>query len=256
MIKHQVKNSRGNYNFNAYTYFETYWRAHFHSNFELIYIIDGDVILTVNGNAATVKAGEYALVLPNQIHSIEANKDTKYWIAVFSEQYVPHFASQINGLEGDSSIFNCDADTDAFIKSKLILSESSSLMVKKACFYAACDCYSSQTSFNERTHGKSEVICEILDYIASHYTEKLTLSAVGAQFGYEPHYLSRLLNDSYQISFSSLVNEHRVNHALKLIEAGELTMAEIAMQSGFSSIRNFNYAFKSIMGSTPSNYAK
>ncbi len=256
MIKHQFKNSRGNYNYNAYTYFNVNWRAHFHSNFELIYVFDGSIYLTVNGRSETLHSGDYALVLPNQIHSIEPYDRAKYWIAVFSEQYVPHFASQTNGLEGESSVFRCDADTDAFIKSKLILTESSALMIKKACFYAVCDCYASQTAFKERASGKSELICEILDYIATHYTERLTLASVGAQFGYEPHYLSRLLGNKYQISFSTLINEHRVSHATRLIESGELTMAQVAMQSGFSSIRNFNYAFKSITGKTPSEYVK
>ncbi len=254
MIKHQFKNSRGNYNYNAYTYFGANWSAHFHSNFELIYVIDGSILLTVNGRTERVSASEYALILPNQIHAIVPEERAKYWISVFSEQYVPHFATQINGLEGSSAVFTCDSDTDAFIKSKLIFSESS-VMIKKACFYAACDCFSRQTVLKAQQNQKREVICEMLDYIATHYTERLTLAKVGAHFGYEPHYLSRLLNNSYRISFSQLINEHRVNHAVKLIDSTNLTMAQIAMQSGFSSIRNFNYAFKQIMGSTPTEYS-
>ncbi|MBE6577842.1 MAG: AraC family transcriptional regulator [Ruminococcaceae bacterium] len=256
MIKHQFKNSRGNYNYNAYTYFGVNWKAHFHSNFELIYVIDGKIYLTVNGDTNTVSSGEYALVLSNQIHAILPDGFAQYWIAVFSEQYVPHFAKEMSGFEGETSVFSCDADTDAFIKSKLIFSESSALMIKKACFYAVCDCYSKQTVLKKRVSGKRELICEMLDYIAAHYTERLTLATVGAHFGYEPHYLSRMLNEKYQISFSALVNEHRVNHAARLIENGELTMAEVAMQSGFSSIRNFNHAFKSVTGRTPTEYVR
>jgi AraC-like DNA-binding protein len=256
MIKHQFKNSRGNYNYNAYTYFGANWSAHFHSNFELIYVIDGSISLTVNGNTATASSGYYALILPNQIHSITPGERSKYWIAVFSEQYVPHFAAQLNGKQGSGSVFECDADTDAFIKSKLIYSEGSAVMIKKACFYAACDCFLRQISLVERAARRSELICDILDYVASHYTEKLTLSDVSTHFGYEPHYLSRLLNSNYQISFSGLVNEHRISHALRLLESTDLTMAEIAMQSGFSSIRNFNYAFKQVTGTPPSQYIK
>ncbi len=256
MIKHQFKNSLANYNYNAYTYFGVTWSAHFHSNFELIYVIDGSLSLTVNGDSDTVEANEYALILPNQIHAIVPDGHAKYWIAVFSEQYVSHFASQIRELEGERSVFCCDTDTDTFVKSKLIFSESSAVMIKKACFYAVCDCYSRQTVFKQRSYQKSELICEILDYIAAHYTERLTLASVGDCFGYEPHYLSRLLSDNYQISFSSLVNEHRVNHATRLIETTDLKVADIAMQSGFSSIRNFNYAFKQITGATPTEYVK
>ena len=255
MILHQPWNSKGNYNYNANVYFNTDWAPHFHKNFELIYVLDGKLSLSVSGKAEEMKAGDCALVLPNQIHSFEPNGQSAFWIAVFSEQFIPHFAKQIEQYEGERSVFRCEESVDDFVRENLIFSESSVTM-KKACFYAICDQYCQQVVLCERKTQNDELICRILDYVGTHYREDLSLSDVAEQFGYEYHYLSRILNQGYHINFSGLVNEYRVDHAIRLLEQSDKSITDIAMESGFRSIRNFNYVFRAITGTTPKKYEK
>ena len=137
------------------------------------------------------------------------------------------------------------------VLANLILGDSS-LMMKKACFYAVCDRYLSTVPLVERERGSEELICRILDYVSEHYREPLNLSEIASVFGYEYHYLSRILNRSYGINFSKLLNEYRIDHALRLLEEGRLSMAEIASESGFQSIRSFNHVFLEATGHAPS----
>ena len=134
MLIHQPTNSRGSYNYNSYTYANFGFPAHFHKNFELIYVFDQEVILTVNGRVEHICSGEYALILPNQIHALEYAKGAKAWIAVFSKQFIPHFANHIEDCEGVRSVFRCCDTVDELIRDKLIFSEGS-ITMKKACFY-------------------------------------------------------------------------------------------------------------------------
>ncbi len=253
MIRHQAGNSKGNFNFNAYTYFGVSWAPHFHSNYELIYAFGGEIRLTVDGRSELMKQGDYALILPNQVHSIGGDASFCMWIAVFSEQFVPYFAERYKELEGTRSVFRPDVETDSFIKNKLILGETSVTM-KSSCFCAACDAYEREVSSIPRKSSENELICRILEYVSKHYTEDITLSSVAREFGYEYHYLSRLLNKSYQVSFSALVNQHRVDNAARKLKDTDMSMTEIAISSGFSSIRNFNHAFKQIHGKTPREF--
>ena len=98
MIRHQVGNSKGNYNFNAYTYFGVSWAPHFHSNYELIYALGGEIRLTVDGRSEILREGDYALILSNQVHSISGELPFCMWIAVFSEQFIPYFAEKYKEL--------------------------------------------------------------------------------------------------------------------------------------------------------------
>lgn len=253
MLLHQTANSQGNYNFNAYQYFNTGWSPHFHQNFELIYVQSGEISLTVSGKISTVRSGQYALILSNQIHAITPVGAVSYWIAVFSEQYVPLFARSVEGRCGVSSVFEGSEEVDLLLWHGLI-GHDGSLMMKKACFYAVCDCFLRQIPLTERRTQSDERIGRILDFVAEHYRENITLSAVAAEFGYEYHYLSRLLHREYQIDFSRLVNEYRLNCALHLLEEGKLSMTEIASESGFQSLRNFNHIFLLATGHSPRSH--
>ena len=135
----------------------------------------------------------------------------------------------------------------------LILREGSHLM-KKACFYAVCDQFLQSTTLTERQNENDALICQVLDYVAAHYREPLSLSEVAGVFGYEYHYFSRILNRGYGINFSHLVNEYRIDRALHLLEESDMPISEIAAESGFQSIRNFNHLFKKYIGKSPGQY--
>lgn len=255
MLFHQEHNSKGNYNYNAFQYFNAHWAPHFHKNFEIIYVMDGQLGLSVNGNYFCMRRGDYALVLSNQIHSVTPESPCSYFIIVFSEQYVPLFAKSVKNMQAKRSVFRCPEEIDAFISSNLIVGDGS-LMMKKACFYALCDQFMKQADLSEKVGRNDELIGKILDYIAEHYRQPLSLTSVAETFGYEYHYLSRMLNKDYGISFSRMVNEYRIDHALRLLEETELSITEIASESGFQSIRSFNHVFRSAVGHAPCEHTR
>lgn len=254
-IFHQEWNSKGNYNYNANTYFNTDWMSHFHKNFELIYVLDGRLSLTVNGNTEEMEAGDFALVLSNQIHSFQSLGHSNIWIAIFSEQFVPHFAGFVEKSEGRRSVFRCEESVCEFVRNRLLFSESTVTM-KKACFYAVCDEYLRQVPLTERKSHNNELICQVLDYVREHYRENLTLASVAEAFGYEYHYFSRILNRGYHINFSTLVNEYRMDRAIHLLETTDQSITDVALESGFQSIRNFNHVFQKSMGISPAEFAQ
>ncbi len=251
MILHQEHNSKGLYNYNAFQYFNSRWAAHFHKNFELIYLQKGSLSLTVSGNYYTMTEGSYALILSNRVHAISPIGSASYWIAVFSEQFVPLFARTVENRQSTSPVFFCEEEVHRMIYANLILGESSHLM-KKSCFYAVCDQYLQNGELIERQSDNDELICRILEYVAAHYRDSLTLAKVARVFGYEYHYLSRILNRGYGINFSRLVNEYRIDHALHLLEESDLPISQIASESGFQSIRSFNHVFLEATGHSPS----
>jgi AraC-like DNA-binding protein len=69
------------------------------------------------------------------------------------------------------------------------------------------------------------------------------------------HQLSQLLNDNLGKSFSTYINEYRINEACQKIEIGSfLKIEEIGYEVGFNSKSTFFSTFKKIKNTTPLLY--
>lgn len=252
-IFHQQDNSKSNYHYDSTVYGEVYWAPHFHRGLELIYLLEGEMDVTVQQFKKDLRPGEFVLILPNQIHSFQSSKNSKLLVVVFSEDFVPKFISSVKGKQAADPSFTCSDTVTALVKDTLIPSESP-FMMRKACFYAVCSEYLEKARFTERKDKNDFLMGELLDYIAEHYTENITLKGLAEIFGYEYHYLSRLLSSNYNINFKQLLNQYRTEKALELLQETDMNMTEVAMKSGFQSIRNFNLIFKANTGSSPNEY--
>lgn len=254
-VTHQKDNSRGNYHFDSRDYGNKEWPPHFHRGNELVYIAEGEITLTVDNVSERLHGGDFALILSNQIHSYQRPDHVKMKILVFSEQYVPYFTASVKGKRSAGLAFHTDETTKAFVLDGFY-NDTGSIMRRKAWLYAICNTYLEQSDLIDRKTKNDRMICELLDYISENFSKDITLKSAAEYFGYEYHYLSRLLSGQYNISFRDTVNLYRVESALALLEQGNIGIAEIAEVSGFQSIRSFNYVFKSVTGKTPREYLK
>ena len=92
MIFHQAGNSLSNYNYNTAFYTDEVWEHHFHKNPEIIYVLEGAVDCTADAGNIRLAAGEFGLCLPYEIHSYRPLAGSRYWVIVFSEDFVRLFA--------------------------------------------------------------------------------------------------------------------------------------------------------------------
>lgn len=70
-------------------------------------------------------------------------------------------------------------------------------------------------------------------------------------------YISKLINDEFEMNFNEFVNKYRVEEAKQLLlssENNKFTMEYIAQQAGFGSVASFSRVFKEIEGTTPGKY--
>ncbi|MFT7032747.1 MAG: AraC-like DNA-binding protein [Cyclobacteriaceae bacterium] len=57
-------------------------------------------------------------------------------------------------------------------------------------------------------------------------------------------------------TFITYLNEYRIGHACKLLTTTDKNVSEVAFESGFESIANFNKQFKKYTGTNPKKYKK
>lgn len=109
--------------------------------------------------------------------------------------------------------------------------------------------------FKEFRHGLPEQRWKlVLDYIEAHLGENLSIKGLASQAGVGPHYFRKLFRVSAGIPVHEYVLKARITRAKRLLEATDLSIAEISRQAGFSSQSHFTAEFRRRFKITPAVY--
>jgi AraC family transcriptional regulator of adaptative response / DNA-3-methyladenine glycosylase II len=89
--------------------------------------------------------------------------------------------------------------------------------------------------------------------IADGVVDREGVEGLAARVGYTPRHLTRILNGELGAGPLALARAKRAQTARVLIETTELTYADIAFASGFSSIRQFNETIREVYAASPTD---
>ena len=258
MVLHQIANSYGNYNYNCFIYIDDAYAenlavSHFHSNYELIYAMDGETEITLNGRTDTISKGELILVSPFDIHSLVLGKGARTWIGVFSEDFIMSFAEKNRNTR--YSKFRCEEDIETMLKEKLFFEGQPEHYMMKACLYMVCnECVKNADAY--KTGKGDDFITSVTQYISENLAEDIKLIDIAEALGYEYHYFSSLFHKAFSMNFKSFINIFRFDSACKMLSNKKTDISAVCEACGFGSSRNFNRVFKQLSGITPSEYKK
>jgi hypothetical protein len=152
MIWHQVSNSLGNYNYNAFIYRDINFDAHFHGNYELIYVFEGTANIIVNGISDTLHKSELILLPPHTIHSLQIT-NSEVWVGVFSEDYIDVYAKSYKYVR--YSKFKCREDIEDILKEHLFFEGVPERFLHISCLYMVCnECIKNAVVYNQGQNHK------------------------------------------------------------------------------------------------------
>ena len=100
----------------------------------------------------------------------------------------------------------------------------------------------------------TEKFMTVCNYIQQHCTEDLCLDDVADIAGFSKYHFTRLFKNFTGTSFYKYLNKKRIEQAEKLLVDPELSITEVALQSGFSSLSAFIRMFKLIKDCTPTEF--
>lgn len=261
MLIHQTENSIGAHNYHTARYTNKDFDPHFHLIYEIIYVLEGNIELTVNGHKELLVPGDFAMILSNEAHQIRSIGQTKQWICGFSGDFVPDFDKAVKNKTGSSCKFHCDQTTFDFLKEHVLFSEY--LEKRKqdpyqftAGLYLLCGQYLRSTQLVDRNTTQNTMMNDIVEYINQNYRQDITLKHIAQLLGYDYYYCSRLFGSIFGMRFSDYLNNIRCSAAVELIRTTDKSICVIAGESGFQSVRAFNEIFSRLMGMTPLQYRK
>ena len=99
-----------------------------------------------------------------------------------------------------------------------------------------------------------EKFMDVCNYINDHCTENLTLDAVAARAGFSKYHFTRLFKQFTNVSFYKYLNQKRIGVAERLLIDPKMSVTEVSLASGFSSLSSFIRMFRLVKGCTPSEY--
>lgn len=106
---------------------------------------------------------------------------------------------------------------------------------------------------------RNEHVRKLLDicrYVNDHFTQSLTLDDVAHRFGFSKYHFARLFKEFTHSTFHQYLINLRISHAEALLANCELSVTDVALMSGFSSISTFNRLFKEQKLISPTTYRK
>lgn len=253
---HQSQNSMGNHTYNVYIYDKVNFDPHFHKNYEIVYVISGQAIYSVNGKTKTLEQGDFAFCLSNEIHTINSIGESRIWIGVFSGDFIHEFTKYQRGRTGADFSFRCSEGLMRFLSDNLIKTELSDVFVIKSCLYALCSEYLKQIPLEESNDNKATIMGAIVEYVEKNYKKPISLATLAETLGYEYCYFSKIFNRLFSMRFSDYINIYRFNEACTMLTESTLSITEVLYESGFQSARSFNNTFKRLSGVSPRRWRR
>lgn len=115
----------------------------------------------------------------------------------------------------------------------------------------ASDAYKSgeNTIFDERLQ-------KIMKYLVSNYHNNITLDEVANLAGMQRNAFCRYFKEKTSMNLSAHLNELRIGFACKLLSRGDMRVMQICYETGFNNLSGFYRTFKKITGLTPRQYQK
>jgi AraC-like DNA-binding protein len=227
--------------------------SHLHRCFEVLFLLEGEMEVIISQKNYHVRAGQFLLILPYEIHSFVTKSHSRANICVFSPEYVPTFYKMIENSSLKNPIFNLSLAANTLF-TKALFNDNANLLEQKASLYLLLSELMEQTSLIQGEKQDQDLLHKLLTYIQNHFTEAISLKNIASNLGYNYNYLSKYFNNNVNMSFVDFLNGTRVNHASYLLIYSDKNISEIAFLCGYESIRSFNRNFLKIKQCTPKEY--
>lgn len=232
---------------------------HAHSHIEFIMVLKGKISLSVDDAKCIMDANTIGIIMPYQIHSHCPIEDTTTFHIACPPEYINEYNQLFSGKRFSPFVVSC---TDAIRKlaeeisdlqgeRRVYLSQPLNSFKNKAFLYASLSEFLQQCAIVPAEHLAYDVYRKAIVYITEHYKEDISLTSVAKHCGITAPHLSRIINSQGNTSFSDIVNSFRIFEAKRLLEQTTLPISQIALDSGFGTIRSFNRVFQKYFNCLP-----
>ncbi|TDO82957.1 AraC-like DNA-binding protein [Flavobacterium chryseum] len=246
--------------------------------FELIYIVSGTGVQTINDNRLVYKPGDLFLVTPHDSHSLQIKTPTTIFLLRFTDIYIkngPFTSNSLYKLEyilqhahhqpgcilkrvTDKNLVHpvIEAIRHEYQNPTLYNTELIQLLINTLIVIIARNISEYlPENINKQSDGKAHTI---LEYIQTNIyePEKLSVSIMSEKFGISETYLGRYFKKQANETLQDYISKYRIKLVENRLLYSDLRVGEIANELGFNDESHLNKIFKKHHGTTPSAFRK
>ncbi len=248
-----------------------YVPAHFHKHFEILMVMEGSLIMYVDGEKRVLGVGDGAFISPNIIHSYERTGNCTRFITCFEPECMGTFgeimlkhkpehpfitSEQIHTLFDDP--FKVATDLWLGYKNTKNIGTGSleyiSYLVSHNRFVTSLltltGLVPAEDGGKNRYNDALRICCERYNeekFNAASLAEALNISESGVH---------KLFAKNMHMSFKNYITDLRMAKACEYLEYTDMNISEIALHVGYGSIRTFNRTFFECMQMSPGDYRR
>jgi len=112
----------------------------------------------------------------------------------------------------------------------------------------------SKEYINKRFHSDNKRIQTIHEYFMKHYRDEIDLTQIASLVSMAEGSLCRFFKMQMGMTIFEYLNKIKVEFACKLLMNKEISITEVAYDSGFNNLSHFNKQFKKVTNLQPSEY--
>ena len=258
---------------------------HRHEYIEVVYVLSGSAVHTVDGKCSAVKRGDLCILNVDTVHMFCPERKSAEPLVVYDLMFTPSFFERLQ--DGSDSL---EALMDSYLFQKLprlpqeacagfsvtenLHARFSELFNRMYDEYRGRNVGSMEvirayllqvlvTAIRMNTAGnqsgarsKERLVRLVLDRIDAGYAEAVGVKELAAEVHLSPDYLGRVFKEITGQTVSAYLQTVRIRNACGLLSATQRTVADIAAACGFSDPKNFYSAFKKHTGFLPGDYRR
>ncbi len=250
--------------------FEMYW--HYHPEFELTYIIEGEGRRIVGDNHASFGSGDLVLLgsqLPHTwVATQKSNADCQAIVIQFSPKFIAPFLAyselkEVKNLleKAQYGLFFPNVEKEVLDKITALLSAEGVYKITNLIEILAnlseikVKTLSSPTFQVIENKNNEKRINQVFQYVQDNFTTPtLSVTNTAQQVHLTKGAFCKFFKNTCGKTFSDYVNDIRIAHACTLLFESDKAISRVAIESGFENLAYFNRIFLKKKGVVPSKF--
>lgn len=252
--------------------------AHWHDDVEIVYVESGKMILGINTRGQLLPAGSLAICGSNDIHYYKKAGPCRFLVLKFPPEQIGYTTRWPSGRLLERRFLTPDSGSGsgssaASLRKRLIeliveadrewkalgARNGGSTLIVRARFMEFCGIVEermtqplSAAPRAAKSSGRLERLQGAIEFIRANSARPIRLEDAAEVAHLSQGAFSRTFSALTGSSFNAYLNGVRIERSLEIMEAApDKKILDVALESGFESLRTFNRAFKQIKGATP-----
>lgn len=245
---------------------------HWHEELEILYVSDGEMEYSVNGQRMVIHSGEGILIPPRRIHSNRSPRGSSvaFYCMILHPTYLcvsPYIEkTYVNPILGTGSfdylILKSDDWTKEIIDKVTVTFDSINtnefeLEVLENAFHilrVISKNVDEDYHVEQVTGPYVSTFRQMLTYINEHYMEKISLEDIAMAGNIGKTLCAKIFRRYTDKTPGDYLIHYRVTQSLNMLTDSELSITQIAYATGFNSASHYTKTFRELIGCTPNKY--